>query len=189
LISNKPRVSLRKLPREGVSRESNRQIRNRRPRLDLRPRAHARERASADRRARECQRQGESALTERVQHQRGNRRLKGSEGVRAVQSRSDGGGGEVRGDPKGSKLFDQDQTWGRSKGIRGGLRGSESFDQDRTGEIRPGETDVHDAAPLLSAAVRSPELRQARARVAPGSPELGRGEDGATANSMAGKRP
>jgi hypothetical protein len=37
--------------------------------------------------------------------------------------------------------------------------------------------------------VRSPELRQARARVAPGSPELGRGEEGATVNSMAGKRP
>jgi hypothetical protein len=38
-------------------------------------------------------------------------------------------------------------------------------------------------------AVRSPELRQARARVAPGSPELGRGEEGATVNSMVGKRP
>jgi hypothetical protein len=37
--------------------------------------------------------------------------------------------------------------------------------------------------------VRSLELRRARARVAPGSPELGRGEEGATANSMAGKRP
>jgi hypothetical protein len=45
------------------------------------------------------------------------------------------------------------------------------------------------AAPLLSAAVRSPELEQARARVALGSSELGRGEEGATANSMAGKRP
>jgi hypothetical protein len=45
------------------------------------------------------------------------------------------------------------------------------------------------AAPLLSAAVKSPELRQARARVAPGSPELGREEEGATMNSMAGKRP
>jgi hypothetical protein len=45
------------------------------------------------------------------------------------------------------------------------------------------------AASLLSRAVRSPELRQARARVAPGSPELGRGEEGATANSMTGKRP
>jgi hypothetical protein len=38
-------------------------------------------------------------------------------------------------------------------------------------------------------AVRSPELRQARTTVAPGSPELGREEEGATANSMAGKRP
>jgi hypothetical protein len=45
------------------------------------------------------------------------------------------------------------------------------------------------AAPLLSTAVRSPELRRARARVAPGSPELGRGEEGATVNSMAGKGP
>jgi hypothetical protein len=43
--------------------------------------------------------------------------------------------------------------------------------------------------PLLSAVVKSPELRLARARVAPGSPELGREEEGATANSMAGKRP
>jgi hypothetical protein len=44
-------------------------------------------------------------------------------------------------------------------------------------------------APLLFAAVKSPELRLARARVAPGSLELGREEEGATANSMAGKRP
>jgi hypothetical protein len=43
---------------------------------------------------------------------------------------------------------------------------------------------------LLSAAVmRSPELREAQAMVAPGSPELGRGEEGATVNSMAGKVP
>jgi hypothetical protein len=48
---------------------------------------------------------------------------------------------------------------------------------------------VREVAPLLSAAVKSLELRQARARVAPGSPELGRGEEDATANSMAGKRP
>jgi hypothetical protein len=45
------------------------------------------------------------------------------------------------------------------------------------------------AAPLLSMAVKSPELRQAQARVAPGSPELGREEEGATTNLMAGKRP
>jgi hypothetical protein len=55
-------------------------------------------------------------------------------------------------------------------------------------EIRPGNRLLR-AAPLLSAEVRSPELRQARARVAPGSPELDRGEEGATANSVAGKRP
>jgi hypothetical protein len=45
------------------------------------------------------------------------------------------------------------------------------------------------AALLLSVAVRSLELRLARARVALGSPELGREEEGATANSMAGKGP
>jgi hypothetical protein len=45
------------------------------------------------------------------------------------------------------------------------------------------------AAPLLSMAVKSPELRQARARVAPGSLELGREGQGATENSMAVKRP
>jgi hypothetical protein len=37
--------------------------------------------------------EGEGALTERVQRQRGNRWLQGSEGVRAVRSRSDGGSG------------------------------------------------------------------------------------------------
>jgi hypothetical protein len=57
------------------------------------------------------------------------------------------------------------------------------------GEIRPRENRWLRAAPLLSAVVRSPELRQARARVALGSLELGRGEEGATANSMVGKRP
>jgi hypothetical protein len=57
------------------------------------------------------------------------------------------------------------------------------------GGNQTGETDVHEAAPLLSAAVRSPELRQAQARVGPRSPELGRGKEGATMNSMARKRP
>jgi hypothetical protein len=38
-------------------------------------------------------------------------------------------------------------------------------------------------------AVRSPALRRARARVAPGSLELGREVEGAKVNSMAGKRP
>jgi hypothetical protein len=45
------------------------------------------------------------------------------------------------------------------------------------------------AALLLSAAVRSPELGQARARVAPGSSGLGREVENTTTNSMAGKRP
>jgi hypothetical protein len=55
-------------------------------------------------------------------------------------------------------------------------------------EIRMGNRRLW-VAPLLSTAVRSPKLRQVRARVAPGSPELGRGEEGAMANSVAGKRP
>jgi hypothetical protein len=77
-------------------------------------------------------------------------------------------------------------------GRGGGPRGSEGVGAVRSrsdGGNQTGETDVREAAPLLSAAVRSPELRQARARVAPGSPELGRGEEGAMANSMVGKRP
>jgi hypothetical protein len=113
--------------------------------------------------------EGESALTERAQRQgglgagrwaraSGRAGAKRYPGVRAIRSRSDGGG-------------------------------SEPFDQDRTGENQTGETDMREAAPLLSAAVRSPELRQARARVTLGSPELGREGEGTTANSMAGKGP
>jgi hypothetical protein len=81
--------------------------------------------------------------------------------VRAVRSRSDGG----------------NQTE-KDEWLRVALTGG------------PGrQARVHEAVPLLSTAMRSPEFRQARSRVAPGSPELGRGEEGATANSMAGKRP
>jgi hypothetical protein len=65
---------------------------------------------------------------------------------------------------------------------------SGSCDQDRTGEIRPGG-ERRQAALLLSVAVRSPELRQAHARVAPGSLGLGREGENATTNSVAGKRP
>jgi hypothetical protein len=43
------------------------------------------------------------------------------------------------------------------------------------GKIRPGNRRLR-AAPLLSAAVRSPELRQAWARVALGYPRAERGE-------------
>jgi hypothetical protein len=42
---------------------------------------------------------------------------------------------------------------------------------------------------LLFAVVRSLELRQAQARVGPGSPGLGREGENATANSVVGKRP
>ena len=61
---------------------------------------------------------------------------------------------------------------------------SESDGDDQTrgdGQLR--------AALFLSATVRSPELRLARARVTLGSPELGREGENATTNSMAGKRP
>jgi hypothetical protein len=61
---------------------------------------------------------------------------------------------------------------------------SESDGGDQTGGNRRLR-----AAPLLSTAVRSPELRPTRARVAPVSPKLGREGVGTTANSMAGKRP
>jgi hypothetical protein len=70
-----------------------------------------------------------------------------------------------------------------------GIPQSGPCDQDRTEGIRPGRGERLRAALLLSAAVRSPELRQARARLAPGSPELGREGENATTNSMAGKRP
>jgi hypothetical protein len=71
----------------------------------------------------------------------------------------------------------------RSSISRSGL-----FDLNRTEGIRSGNRQLQ-AALFLFAVVRSPELGQARATMAPGSPELGRGEEGATANSMAGKRP
>jgi hypothetical protein len=66
---------------------------------------------------------------------------------------------------------------------------SGSCDQDQMGEIRPGEGERLRVALLLSAAVKSPELGQARARVVPGSPGLGREGENATANSVVGKRP
>jgi hypothetical protein len=62
-------------------------------------------------------------------------------------------------------------------------------DQDRTGEIKPGRDKWLRTVLLLFVAVRSPKLRQARARVAPGSPGLGREGENDTANSVEGKRP
>jgi hypothetical protein len=62
---------------------------------------------------------------------------------------------------------------------------SRSDERDQTG----GGGERLRAALLLSAAVKSPELRQARARRVPGWPGLGREGENATTNSMAGKRP
>jgi hypothetical protein len=61
--------------------------------------------------------EGEGALTEWVQRQKGNRRLQGSEGVRVFRSRSNGGG---------------------PKGVQTGPSGSEPFNLNRMREIRPG---------------------------------------------------
>jgi hypothetical protein len=61
---------------------------------------------------------------------------------------------------------------------------SESDGGDQTGE-----DERLRVALLFSAAARSPELRLARARVAPGSLELSTEGENATTNSMAGKRP
>jgi hypothetical protein len=73
---------------------------------------------------------------------------------------------------------------------RSSILRSGPFDLNRTeGVIRPRENRWLQAASLLSVAVRLPEWRQTWARVALGSPELGRREEGATTNSMAGKRP
>jgi hypothetical protein len=95
-----------------------------------------------------------------------------------------------------SEPFDLNRTEGIRPGGNRRLRAcakrypwSESFDLNRTEGIRPGGNRRLQAAPLLSAAVRSSELRLVRARVAPGSPELGREGESATTNSMAGKRP
>jgi hypothetical protein len=62
-------------------------------------------------------------------------------------------------------------------------------DQDRTGRSDREKGEWLWAALLLSTAVRSLELRHTRARVAPGSPGLGREGENDTANSVAGKRP
>jgi hypothetical protein len=68
--------------------------------------------------------------------------------------------------------------WVRASGAlaRSGIPRSGPFDLNRTEGIRRLRL-----ASLLSTAVRSLELRQAQARVAPGSLELGREGEGATA--------
>jgi hypothetical protein len=54
------------------------------------------------------------------------------------------------------------------------------------GEIKLGGGERLRAAPLLFAAVKSPELGQVRATAVPGSPELVRDGEDDSANSMAG---
>jgi hypothetical protein len=95
--------------------------------------------------------------------------------VRAVRSGSDEG--------------DQRQSKGAGRTCVKQYPRFEPCDQDQTEGIRPRGVEWLRAALLFSAAVRSPELRQTRARVAPGSLEFGREEEGATVNSLAGKGP
>jgi hypothetical protein len=125
------------LGRMRVSGSLNRLIRNRRLRLD-RAGTRGRGRAGvADKRASDVTDKGESALTERVQRQRGNGRLQGSEGVRTVRSRSDGGR-----DPRGSEPFDQDRTGEIRQGKQTCAKRyprSEPFDPNRMEGIRPGK--------------------------------------------------
>jgi hypothetical protein len=74
----------------------------------------------------------------------------------------------------------------RASGVRArsGISRSGPCDEDRTEGIKPGRGERLQAALLLSTVVR-----QAQARVAPGSPDLDREGENATTNSMAGKRP
>jgi hypothetical protein len=139
--------------------------------------------------------EGESALTERAQRQGGSgadRRArvpgracaKRYPVVRAMRSRSDRE--NQTGKDERSGPCDQDRTEGiRREAVPAVLvvrLGSDGGDQT-------GGVEWLRAVPLLSTAVGSSELRLARARVGLGSPELGREGEGATANSMAGKRP
>jgi hypothetical protein len=71
---------------------------------------------------------------------------------------------------------------------RSGIPRSEPFNLNRTEGIRPGkQTAAGGAAPIRGGEVALVEA--ARARGVPGSPELGREEEGATTNSMVGKGP
>jgi hypothetical protein len=61
-----------------------------------------------------------------------------------------------------------------------------SMQSESDGEIKAGGPDWLQAAALLLAAVRSPELGRVRATVVPGSPGLARNEEEDTANSLVG---
>jgi hypothetical protein len=71
------------------------------------------------------------------------------------------------------------------------VREAVSRDLGRAIKIGRGRSDLGGerlrAAPLLSTAVKSPELGQVRARVVPGSPGLGREGENNMTNSVAGK--
>jgi hypothetical protein len=116
-----------------------------------------------------------------------------AEGTRAGRRALTGGPGGVndRGGGRTDRVGPAPGNTGADRRARGAGRACAKryprygpCDQNRTEGIRPGGRTA-----VGSAAVRSPELRQARARMAPGSPELGRERENATANSMAGKRP
>jgi hypothetical protein len=72
---------------------------------------------------------------------------------------------------------------------RSGILRSRSCDRDRTGEIKPGGGERLWVAPLLFAAVKSPELGRVRAMAVLGSPELVREGEDDSASSMAGLWP
>jgi hypothetical protein len=74
------------------------------------------------------------------------------------QDRTEGIRGGPRGPSRSIKIGQGKSDW-ENRRARSGIPRSKPCDQDRTGEIKPGKPDVREAAPLLSAAVRSPELR------------------------------
>jgi hypothetical protein len=80
---------------------------------------------------------------------------------------------------RGSMRGREAVSWGPGRSIkirRRGVRGVRAVRSRSDEGNQTRERDMREAAPLLFVAVRSPELRQARARVALGSLELGRGE-------------
>jgi hypothetical protein len=109
-------------------------------------------------------------------------------GVRGGPSRSIKIGRGVRGGLSRSMKIGRGKSDRGNRRARSGTRGLSRSIKIGRGKSDRGNKRLR-VAPLLSAVVRSSELRLAQARVALGSPKLGKGEEGATTNSMAGKRP
>jgi hypothetical protein len=111
--------------------------------------------------------------------------------VRAGRRALTGGPGDVtdRGGERTDRAVPAPGDTGAGRACAKRYPRSGSCDQDRTEGIRLGGSEQLRAAPLLSAAVKSPELGQARNRVAPGSLGLGREGEDDMANLVAGKRP